>query len=1163
MEMDLNMTDLVMTFAILGIDITKDEALIRSAYRMALPANNPEENPDGFKSLREAYENALAYSRTPDEEQEQITAEMIDTGTPVGAFRAKLADIYKSLSARINLASWEELLKDEAFEGLDTFDEAKWALFIYLAENYRIPHEAYVLLDAYFHIQENEREFKEHLPVGFVDFMISNVNNPNGGYSYQWMCMLKGADDADYDTFFNYIYELGGELNNDDSARAGDLIKAIDTLGIWHPHYAIDKAEYLRRTGKTDEALEIVFDLLDNEAYQNDLHIQMVCGSLLWNMGKKEESYKAICQSLEISSENYAGNKYAAFYEIEHGELREALKHIYAIRNLSDDEELGKVADKAEKEYIELCERNMKDGAIDPEDVRLLVYAYGYQDQPNKAIDAIQSNPSYEKEIKGYHMLLSYMYKQKHDYEKAAEHGRKRLEVIQGKLADLEAGKQLDEEDSKESLLRSLSDAYLQLGLLFMMRAKDAVTLEEHRDLYKQAIPLLMEAQNVEPDNVTVQLNLAYCYSETRDFQKSYEVYDRLTKDVGMQNGLLFLKQRICYEMGNAQEVIDLFYQMLEQGAREAGIYEYAVRVFLDYRQLEDGKNIFERAKEAEVTSYGLRALTLIYNYYEKPDSANIAILSKALDDMLVEGEKEADDTYIRDYLAELYYLKGMCAAQFKQNKVPHLKSAIEVNDRAKYHMALAECYDEQNCEDKDSNKKLQEYLYVEKYFGPDTELYIKIAEEYNDIGDIDTACEYIKKAIDLRPDSPGIYKVAARAYDDIAVQRRSLYHDAIAFWKIYINSDPEDIDFARYRCGCALMQLGKYKEAIDEFEKGYETADENAKYDISVSLGKAYGALGQFAKGAEYIEEALQTLKEKERGERYAFTAVLALSRTYMKLGRFSDAEQLLRKNLRYFESERRSHMVRELKNIYVSVGEYDKALHILKSYKELFDDAYNVYMQLYVRHRACATAKEKKSILKEVKRAFHKYNTYNLRELYSDILVYDFLMLKEGIPVKEKLVCYTSSDNREIDWEDSNSCVLELIRLNKFLGREKEAQRYRQLFVNAINEYFECTGEQAYDCFIESDPVARLDNLTLIVDFLSITGELELAEKYAAMLDGCVMCAFCNYTTCCDRFEALGIFYEAKGDLARAYEYFEKAVSERSYYKGHAQYRLMTKKK
>ena len=38
-------------FSILGIDITKDERVIKSAYRMALTANNPEENPEGFKLL--------------------------------------------------------------------------------------------------------------------------------------------------------------------------------------------------------------------------------------------------------------------------------------------------------------------------------------------------------------------------------------------------------------------------------------------------------------------------------------------------------------------------------------------------------------------------------------------------------------------------------------------------------------------------------------------------------------------------------------------------------------------------------------------------------------------------------------------------------------------------------------------------------------------------------------------------------------------------------------------------------------------------------------------------------------------------------------------------------------------------------------------------------
>lgn len=1155
MEMDLNMT-----FAILGIEITKDESLIRSAYRMALPANNPEENPEGFKSLREAYENALAYSRMPDDESELITAEMIDTSTPMGAFRCRLADIYKSLSARIDSASWEALLKDEVFDGLDSYEEAKWALFTYLAENYRIPHEAYVLLDEHFHIQENEQEFREHLPVGYVDFMISNINNPNGGYSYRWLSMLQGEDDADYDAFLNYIYELGGELSGEDMTRAGDLIKAADALGIWHPHYAVDKAEYLRRTGKTDEAREMALALAENEEYQDDLHIQMICGSMLWELGKKEEAYKALNQSLELNGENYAGNKYAAFYELEHGEIREALKHIYAIRNLSDDEELNAAADKAEKEFIAMCEQNIRDDTIEAEDVRLLVYAYGYQDMPDKAIAAIMAKPSYEEEIKGYHMLLSYMYKQKKDYPRAVEHGKKRLAVITGKLADLEAGIPLSEDDTKESLLRSLCDANLQLGLVYMICAKDAPGIEKRFDLYKQAVPMLSAAQEAAEDNVTVQMNLAYCYSEMREYDKAYEAYDKLIKELGAQSGLLLLKQRVCYEMGNPQEVIDLFYQLYERTEQDAGAYEYTARVFIDYEQFDDAKDIFEKANDAKVESFGLRALRLIYECLSTPEHKGDKMeLNRAIDDMLIEGEKEAEDLCVRDYLAELYYLKATYATQFKENRMPHLRSAIEVNDRPKYHMALAACYIEKD----QQQEALQEYLYNETFFWPNPNLYIRIAQCYNELNDLDNACAYIQKAIALEPDNASFYRAAARAYDDMAVKRRPLYYDAIAYWGKYISFEPEDIDWALYRRGCALLWLGKYEDAIADFEKGYDVADENAKYDICVSLGKAHEGLGHFEWAVKYLEQALHSLKKSERGESYALNAMLSLSRNYMKLGRVGDMEKLLQGNLKYFPPERQSRIVRELRDSYRSAREHEKELNILQEYSNLFAESYYVYLRLSTKHWACTTIKEKKSLLKEVKKMLHRYNTYDLRGLYADMLAYDFLMVKEAIPLKEKQLSYTSSNHEELDWDEDNNDALELIRLNKFLGREKEVEHYKRLIVNALHKRFGGWGGDIYDNFLESDPSARLDKLTVLVEFLSNTGELALAGKYAAMLESCVMCSFCRNMVCCDRVEALGIYYEAKGETELAYAYFEKAVRERGYYKGYAKYRLMTRKK
>ena len=60
-------------FNTLGIEATKEEKKIKKAYRARLHAVNPEDDPDGFKRLREAYEEALKYARQKEEEPENLS----------------------------------------------------------------------------------------------------------------------------------------------------------------------------------------------------------------------------------------------------------------------------------------------------------------------------------------------------------------------------------------------------------------------------------------------------------------------------------------------------------------------------------------------------------------------------------------------------------------------------------------------------------------------------------------------------------------------------------------------------------------------------------------------------------------------------------------------------------------------------------------------------------------------------------------------------------------------------------------------------------------------------------------------------------------------------------------------------------------------------------
>ena len=57
-------------FRVLEIEQTKEEEKLKQAYLQKLKVTNPEDDPEGFKRLRKAYEEAVTYARRPEEEQQ-------------------------------------------------------------------------------------------------------------------------------------------------------------------------------------------------------------------------------------------------------------------------------------------------------------------------------------------------------------------------------------------------------------------------------------------------------------------------------------------------------------------------------------------------------------------------------------------------------------------------------------------------------------------------------------------------------------------------------------------------------------------------------------------------------------------------------------------------------------------------------------------------------------------------------------------------------------------------------------------------------------------------------------------------------------------------------------------------------------------------------------
>ena len=106
----------------LGIEPTTDLEHIRQAYLALLPSFHPESDPQGFKQLRQAYEEAQRWTQSPIEEA--VTEDAGEEHERVTALRALLA----SEVERFKPSSWLKFIQQLNQYSMDEVDKLRWSL---------------------------------------------------------------------------------------------------------------------------------------------------------------------------------------------------------------------------------------------------------------------------------------------------------------------------------------------------------------------------------------------------------------------------------------------------------------------------------------------------------------------------------------------------------------------------------------------------------------------------------------------------------------------------------------------------------------------------------------------------------------------------------------------------------------------------------------------------------------------------------------------------------------------------------------------------------------------------------------------------------------------------------------------------------------------------
>ena len=721
-------------FQRLGLEITKDEKSIKNAYREKLAVTNPEDDPEGFKLLRGAYERACRYAREEDEEKEELPAAPPDT-TPSGIWVSRAAEIYADIHRRQNVELWKALFDDDIFLSLEEEENCRVKLLRFFMEHFKLPTQVWQLLDKKLNIVNDAKSLREKFPAHFIRYVMGKCER---GEDVEF-AQFEGPEDGDYDLFLQYYDRCWQALQEKKWEEAAQCMQSADALKIQHPVMEIALADLLLVQGRTDEAIAIMKE--QRRKYPGDAMSSYNAAEILWGMGEEGRRQAAeMYEELKAASDShYMANVRLTEWYYSQGQYREAKNCAEKVLIAGGDDDfmelLGKVNDRIEMELeakyretrgwepaLELCWCFLQDGKI----------ARGIQ-----LARRIEKDLPPEKETE-YSGLLAKLYVEYVEYEDAIAMSKRWEAMLEKRMANPETAEKRDKDRLRQAYLIRMQ-CYHNLGF------KD-------KEYFKLAVK---EGENVilgGAKDIGIHLEMAQVYMEMEEYEQSLDIINKLVDEyqifAAYASALEVYRRQL-----NARGVVQSAMQCMRYFPTFVKAYEYLAKVYLDLDYQEELEKVLKDAKENGVKSAVLDA----YEYQKTHAIMDTGELNQKLRNFRAEFHRRVEEGEAG------YYEKGL---PILTEYLYHYPDDFMLVERAIFHR-VAHHYQE-------AKEDFEKALYI----NPSNPYALNgLSFVYKYQGDYDKALYYMKKAVLYIDDemSPIIYADMGNLYSLLRDYERAL----------------------------------------------------------------------------------------------------------------------------------------------------------------------------------------------------------------------------------------------------------------------------------------------------------------------------------------------------------------------------------------------------